>query len=77
MLVLRILPLRADTLLEEMVVGLEGETGDRSNVVLRQDMVNRWPRPRVWLCAHIYAPELLHGLEGDDFLQQVVPVVAL
>ncbi len=35
MLVLRILPFWADALLEEMVVGLQSELGDGSNVVLR------------------------------------------
>lgn len=37
MLVLRIFPFRADAFLEKVVVGLEGELGDRRDVVL--DMV--------------------------------------
>ena len=32
--VLRVFPLRADALLEEMVIGLEGEFGDGCDVVL-------------------------------------------
>jgi len=27
--------------------------------------------------AYIYTPELLHRLECDDFLKQVIPVVSL
>jgi hypothetical protein len=34
MLILNVLPFRADAFLEEMVVGFEGEFGDGSNVVL-------------------------------------------
>lgn len=35
-LVLRVFPLRADTLLEEVVVGLEGEFGGRGDIVLER-----------------------------------------
>jgi hypothetical protein len=38
MLVLRVLPFGSDALLEQVVVGLEGELGDGCNVVLEGEI---------------------------------------
>ena len=79
MFVLGILPLGSHTLLEEMVVGLESQIGHGCNVVLRGILsaVRKKQTCILQILAYVDAPELLHRVEGNDFLQEIVPVVAL
>jgi hypothetical protein len=73
-LVLDILPFGADAFLEEVVIGLEGQFGGGSNVVLELlDHIVNLQRVRTY----VDTPEFLNRIEGDDFLQQIIPVVAL
>jgi hypothetical protein len=74
-LVLLVLPLRSDSFLEEVVVGFEGEFRDGSNVVL--DPVISAKMRRGKNNAYVDPPKLLHRVECNDLLQQIVPVVAL
>ena len=72
-LVLRILPLGADTLLEEVVIGLEAQVGAGSDVVL--------PIIRFIPCVslrrtYVDTPELLNSIKRHDFFEQIIPVVA-
>lgn len=76
MLILRILPLGAHAVLEEVVVGLESQVRDRGNVVLGGEE-SAGARHIGRRQAYIDAPELLDRPKGDDLLQQLVPVVAL
>lgn len=82
-LVLGILPLGADVLLEKVVVGLEGQLRDRGNIVLNRrgngsamcvmdELLRRGRRN-----TYINTPELLNRVKGNNFFQEVVPVVAL
>lgn len=74
MLVLEILPFRANAFLEKVVIGLEGQFGGGSDVVLVVLDSNMNSRERK---TYVDTPKFLHGIEGDDFLQQIIPVVAL
>lgn len=75
-LVLSILPLRPDALLEQVVIGLQGEIRSCGNVVLR-NVSNGWPSCCIGRQTYVNAPELLNRVECDDLLEQVGPVVAL
>jgi len=80
MFVLGILPFGSYSLLEEMVVGLESQLGDRSNIVLVERYVSNMFG--LWVGeggedTYINTPELLYRLESDDLLEQVIPVIAL
>lgn len=77
-LVLRILPLWPHTLLEKMVVRLEGKLGHSGDVVLFAALDrHRTGKRRYCEISYVDTPEFFHRLEGNDLLQQVVPVVAL
>ena len=73
-LVLRVFPLGADALLEEVVVGLERKIRCRCDVVLA---LSALAILTLHLPTYVNAPELLDRVERDDFLQQLGPVVAL
>lgn len=75
--VLGVFPFGADAFLEEVVVGFEAEFGDGGDVVLGGEQILAVVLEGGWRGAYVDAPELFHGVEGDDFLEQVVPVVAL
>jgi len=72
-LVLGVFPLGTDTLLEEVVIGFDGESGRGCNVVL-EELVwqGEWAGE-----AYVDAPELFDRVEGDDFFEQVIPVFVL
>jgi hypothetical protein len=75
-LVLRIFPLRADTVLEEVVVGLGGELGGGGDVVLECGQRLFCPDgPKT--AAYVDTPELFNTVETNDLLQQLVPVLLL
>jgi hypothetical protein len=73
-LVLGVLPLGADTLLEEMVVGLERKLGYRGDVVLV--MLESLSR-RAMFSTYIDTPKLFNRVEGDNLFKEIVPVVTL
>jgi hypothetical protein len=72
MLILRILPFWTNVLLEEVIVGLESELRDRSDVVLESISRIFENRGRQ---TNIDTPEFLNRVEGDDLFQQVIPVL--
>lgn len=74
MLVLGVLPLGANAGLEEMVVGLEGKLGNGCDIILKKLARER---SEVRVMTHVNAPKFLNGVEGDNFLEEIVPVVAL
>jgi hypothetical protein len=75
-LVLRVFPLRADTVLEEVVVGLGGELRGGGDVVLQCGQRLFCPNgPKT--AAYIDAPEFFDTVETNDLLQQFVPVLLL
>lgn len=73
-LVLGVFPFGADTLLEQVVIGLGGELGRGSDVVLLWRQTRR-----VFVKSldqtHVDAPELLNAVEADDLLQQFIPIL--
>jgi len=80
MLVLRVLPLWPHAFLEEMVIRLESKFRNGGDVVLLFVRLERrlTQKSAARTCAaYIDSPEFLYRLESDDFLQQVIPVVAL
>ena len=74
MLILGVLPLGADASLEEMVVGLERKLGYRGDVVLVRLESSSG---RAMFSTHIDTPKLFNGVEGDNFLKEIIPVVTL
>lgn len=75
-LVLNILPFWSDSSLEKMVVGFESQLGGRGNIILIDLLVPIRLECKM-ASAYIYTPKLLHRIESDDLLQQIVPVVSL
>jgi hypothetical protein len=75
MLVLGVLPLGANTFLEEVVVGLEGKLGNWGNVVLK--MLEPLFVGGTNFSTHIDTPKLFNRVEGNHFFEEIVPVVAL
>jgi len=77
-LVLRIFPFGADAAFEEVVVGFLGELGGSRNVVLVKELV-RHNGEKGWRKrgSYVDSPELLDRVEGDYFLEQIIPVVNL
>lgn len=75
MLILSVFPFGADALFEEVVVGFEAELRAGCDIVLGNGLVSHKCNSK-WL-SYIDAPELLDGVKGHHFLQQIVPVVAL
>lgn len=73
-LVLRIFPLRSHALLEEMVVGFDGQIVAGSDIVLAE--YQKGKKNRSGCRTYIDAPEFLHRVERDHFFEQVIPVVA-
>lgn len=84
MLVLGIFPFGSYALLEEVVVGFEAEFGGGGDVVLVVLVrMGSWVKRMEWVGlggrvrSYVDAPEFFDGVECDDFLEQVVPVIAL
>ena len=75
MFVLLIFPFGADTFLEEVVVGFEGEFRGGSNVVLQSRSVGE--EVKEVEMTYIYTPEFLNRVERNDFLKEIIPVVTL
>lgn len=79
-LVLGVFPLWADALLEEVVVCLQAQFRSRCDVVL-SNLLARKKKPREArgekIITYVDSPELLYRVESHDFLQQVIPVIAL
>lgn len=74
MLVLGILPLGPDAFFEQVVICLETQFGCWRDVVLvHQYLANESKNES----AYVDPPELLHRVERDHLLQQVVPVIDL
>jgi hypothetical protein len=74
-LVLDILPFGANAFLEEVVVGLEGQFGGGSDIVLGRLLACEVERGMKK--TYVDTPEFLDGIEGDDLFQEIIPVVAL
>ena len=83
MLVLWVFPFRSYALFEEVVVGFECEFGGRSYVVLIvRDISEDAPcmsERTANSCGETYvdAPKFFYGVEGDNFFEEIVPIVAL
>ena len=75
MFVLGVFPFGADAFLEEVVVGFEGKFGGRSDVVLRGVVSGAMLRGLRGIGSYVDAPKLLHRVKGDDFFQEIIPVV--
>jgi hypothetical protein len=73
-LILSVFPFGADALFEEVVVGFEAELRAGCDIILRNGLVSHKCKSKRLL--YIDSPELLNGVKGDHFLQQIVPVVA-
>ncbi|KAB8302750.1 hypothetical protein EYC80_006101 [Monilinia laxa] len=82
MLVLLILPFRSNTFLEKMVIRFEGELRSWCNIVLQRIILDNakakadTQRLSI-LYTYIDTPELLNRVKSDNFLQEIIPVVAL
>ena len=73
-LVLRIFPLGANTLLEEVIVGLERKIGCGRDIVL---YAVSWAITWEAHGAYVDSPELLDRIKRNNFLEQLSPIVAL
>ena len=78
-LVLKVFPLWPDAFLEKVIICLQAQLGGGCDVVLIQRRSANRLIGEVRLNEETYvdSPELLHRVECNNFLQQIVPVVAL